>query len=134
MTRADLEHLATRWLALWSAPIDWDVFDQLHADDFEDCASAGRPPTKRGFAAGLAEWEQAFPDVQTRIEQLVVDEAVSTVAVRWSATGINRAQYLGVGPTERATYIAGIEIIEVRGGRIVRRWGEWDISDHAPVA
>ena len=134
MTRHDLERLATQWLSLWSAPIDWGLFGQLHADDFEDCASAGRPPTKSGFAAGLAEWAQAFPDVQTRVEQLVVDEVSSTVAVRWSATGTNRAPYLGVGPTQRATYVAGIEIIEVREGRIVRRWGEWDISDHAPAA
>ena len=134
MSRTELESLATRWISLWNAPIDGDLFDQLHADDFEDCASAGRPPTKSGFAAGLAEWAQAFPDVRTRVDQLVVDEAASTVAVRWSASGTNRAQYLGVGPTQRVTYIAGIEIIEIRGGRIVRRWGEWDISDHAPLA
>jgi steroid delta-isomerase-like uncharacterized protein len=134
MTRADLEHLAHRWITLWCAPIDWTLFDRLHADDFEDCASAGRPPTKQGFASGLAEWAQAFPDVRTRAEQLVVDEAAGTVAVRWSATGTNRAEYLGVGPTNRVTYIAGIEVIEVRDGRIARRWGEWDISDHAPVS
>ncbi len=134
MTRREIEALAAQWITLWSAPIDWDLFDRLHADAFEDGASAGRPPTKSGFAAGLAEWAQAFPDIRTRIEQLVVDEDASTVAVRWSATGTNRAPYLGVGPTERMTYIAGIEIIELRGGRIVRRWGEWDISDHAPLS
>lgn len=134
MTRTELEALATNWVSLWCAPIDRDLFDRLHADDFEDCASAGRPPTKQGFAAGLAEWAEAFPDVVTRVEQLVVDEAAATVAVRWSATGTNRKAYLGVGPTQRVTYIAGIEIIEVRGGRIVRRWGEWDISDHAPLS
>ncbi len=134
MTRQDLETVATRWISLWSAPVDGALFDQLHADDFEDCASAGRPPTKAGFAAGLAEWEQAFPDIRARVEQLVVDEAAGVVAVRWSAAGTNRRQYLGVGPTERLTYIAGIEIIEIRAGRIVRRWGEWDITDHAPLA
>jgi steroid delta-isomerase-like uncharacterized protein len=134
MTRTELEHLATQWISLWSAPIDQLLFDRLHADDFVDCASAGRPPTKGGFAAGLAEWAQAFPDIRARVEQLVVDEAAATVAVRWSATGTNRAEYLGVGPTQRVTYIAGIEIIEIRGGRIVKRWGEWDISDHAPLS
>jgi steroid delta-isomerase-like uncharacterized protein len=133
MTRPELANVAHQWLTLWCAPIDWTLFERLHADDFEDCASAGRPPTKSGFASGLAEWAQAFPDIRARVEQLVVDEAAGTVAIRWSASGTNRAAYLGVGPTNRVTYIAGIEVIEVRGGRLVRRWGEWDISDHAPV-
>ena len=35
-----------------------------------------------------------------------------------------------VGPTHRMTRTTGIEIIEVRAGRIVRRWGEWDITAH----
>lgn len=134
MTRAELEQLARRWITLWCAPVDWDLFERLHAEDFEDCASAGRPPTKRGFAAGMAEWAEAFPDIAAQVEQLVVDEAASTVAVRWSARGTNRKCYLGVGPTDRLTYIAGIEIVELRDGRIVRRWGEWDITDHASDA
>jgi steroid delta-isomerase-like uncharacterized protein len=134
MTRSELEHVAAQWISLWSAPIDAGLFDRLHADDFVDCAPAGRPPTKGGFATGLAEWAQAFPDIRTRVEQLVVDEAAAAVAVRWSATGTNRAAYLGVGPTQRVTYIAGIEIIEIRDGRVVKRWGEWDITDHAPLS
>lgn len=60
----------------------------------------------------------------------MVDEPAQRVAVRWSATGTNRSRYLDVGPTHAATRITGIEIVEVRGGRIVRRWGEWDITAH----
>jgi hypothetical protein len=26
---------------MWCAPVDWDLFDRLHADDFEDCSAAG---------------------------------------------------------------------------------------------
>ena len=78
----------------------------------------------------MAEFITAFPDLQTRVEDLVVDEVRSTVAVRWSAQGTNRAAYLGIGPTGRLTTITGIEIIEIQDGQITRRWGEWDISDH----
>ena len=35
------------------------------------------------------------------------------------------------GPTGKKTPVTGIEIIEVREGRIMRRWGEWDITAHA---
>ncbi len=134
--RDALAAIASRWISLWCVPIDWSVFRSLHADDFEDRASAGRPATRDGFAQGLAELVRAFPDLQTRVEDLVIDEAASKVAVRWSATGTNRGRYLGIGPTNRRTALSGIEIIEVRDGRVVRRWGDWDPSGHraAPMA
>lgn len=128
--RTELESIARRWISLWSVPVDWDRFDQLHHEDFEDCASAGRPSDRAGFAAGLARMVEAFPDLRASTEHAVVDEAQSQVAVRWSAQGTNRARYLGVGPTGRPTTITGIEIIEIADGRIVRRWGEWDITAH----
>ena len=37
---------------------------------------------------------------------------------------------VGVGPTGKLTEFRRIEIIEVRNGKIVRRWGEWDAGDH----
>jgi steroid delta-isomerase-like uncharacterized protein len=128
--RDQLEIVASQWIALWCAPVDWQLFDRLHADDFEDCASAGRPSTKAGFGQGIADLIDAFPDLCTTVEDLVVDEARSRIAVRWAARGTNRSEYRGVGPTDRPTTITGIEIIEVHDGRIVRRWGEWDITAH----
>jgi steroid delta-isomerase-like uncharacterized protein len=128
--REQLESVARRWIALWCVPVDWQEFDHLHAEDFEDCSSAGRENTKQAFAGGLAKLIGAFPDLKAAVEDLVVDESRGRVAVRWSATGTNRSAYLGAGPTDRSTTITGIEIIEIRDGRIVKRWGEWDITAH----
>ncbi|MCE9595988.1 MAG: ester cyclase [Planctomycetes bacterium] len=128
--RAALEEAARRWTSLWSAPVDWELFERLHRDDFEDCASGGRPPTKSGFASGLELLVRAFPDLRTEVDEMVVDVERARVAVRWTARGTNLGCYLGVGPTGRETRITGIEIIELAAGRIARRWGEWDISDH----
>jgi predicted ester cyclase len=96
--RDQLEIVASQWIALWCAPVDWQLFDRLHADDFEDCASAGRPSTKAGFGQGIADLIDAFPDLCTTVEDLVVDEARSRIAVRWAARGTNRSEYRGVGP------------------------------------
>ncbi len=128
--RAALEDVARRWLSLWTAPVDWALFERLHAPDFCDGSPGGRPPTRDAFATGIAALIAAFPDLRTVADDLVVDEAAGRVAVRWTSTGTNRAPYLGVGPTGRVTRITGIEIIEIRDGRVVRRWGEWDIGDH----
>ena len=128
--RAELENVTRRWIALWAAPGDWAAFERIHAESFEDCAAAGRPTDRAGFAAGARALIAAFPDLVTRVDDLVVDEAAAKVAVRWSATGTNRTAYLVAGPTVLATTITGIEIVEIRGGRIVRRWGEWAITAH----
>lgn len=129
-SRAELVDIATEWISLWCTPVNWSRFDALHADSFEDCLSAGRPCTKEGYAEGLADLVRVFPDLQTRVTDLVVDEINSKVAVRWMAEGTNRQPFLGVGPTNQLTKFSGIEIIEIHHGKIVRRWGEWDISAH----
>jgi hypothetical protein len=41
--REELIEVAKAWINLWSAPVDWIRFDQLHADTFIDHSSAGRP-------------------------------------------------------------------------------------------
>jgi predicted ester cyclase len=117
-------------LSLWNTPVDWALFDSIHSETFEDCASSGRPMTKQGFAQGLAQLARAFPDLRTVLESLVIDDQNSTVAIRWSARGTNVERFLEIGPTNRATEMTGIEIIEIVGGQVTRRWGEWDISAH----
>ncbi len=129
-TRQELIATATKWLSLWNTPVDWALFDRIHSETFEDCASSGRAPTKQGFAEGLAQLARAFPDLRTMLHSLVIDEQTSTVAVRWSGRGTNVERFLEIGPTNRATAMTGIEIIQIALGQVVRRWGEWDISAH----
>jgi steroid delta-isomerase-like uncharacterized protein len=132
MTRSELATLTTEWISLWGAPFDRKRFDRLHADDFRDASPAGRPATKAGFAEGVVRLLRVFPDLDTRVEDLVIDEQRQSVAVRWSARGVAVEPFLGRGPTGRATSITGIEIVRVRDGRIVERWGEWDPEAGAP--
>jgi len=126
--RSQLEYIALQWISLWCSPVNWALFDEIHADHFEDCSSAGRPNTKAGFAEGLKEMLYAFPDLITTVEDLVVDEQQARVAVRWRAQGTNKYPFLGHGPTNKESVITGIEIIYIVDNQIVRRWGEWDIT------
>jgi len=134
MTRSDLEDIARRWISLWCAPTDWELFDELHSDDFEDMSPAGRDTSKRGFALGLKQLVDAFPDLTTKVDDMIVDEQAQRVAVRWSSVGTNKLPFLGVVPTNRETPITGIEIIEILDGQIKKRWGEWDITAHKASA
>jgi len=129
MERDALSRISREWVSLWCPSPRRSRFDALHADEFADHSSAGRAPTKEAFWHGLMDLVTAFPDLDSRVDDLVIDESTCRVAVRWSARGTNRARYLGKGPTHQVVHITGIEIIEIHGGRITDRWGEWDISD-----
>ena len=133
MDRPALETLTRQWISLWCAPVDWRLFNRLHGETFEDYSAVGRASDKKGFALGLTEVITAFPDLQRWIEDLVIDEQRSRVAVRWVAEGIQQASFLGQDPTHQRTVFTGIEILEVAGGQITGRWGDWDFPTTVPV-
>ena len=127
--RSALIELARQWISLWTAPLNRGLFEALHAEDFADESPAGRGANKAAFRRGIEDLFAAFPDLRAQADDFVVDESAGRVAVRWSAKGTNRARFLGHGPTNKPIRMTGIEIIEFRGAEIIRRWGEWDISE-----
>jgi steroid delta-isomerase-like uncharacterized protein len=127
LTGAALRALARRWLALWNDERP-DVFDELHAVNFVDHAPAGRATTRQAFAAGITELRAAFPDLRVAEEDLVVDVDAQKLTVRWSGAGHHRAAFLGVPATGRQITFHGIELLQVAGGVIAERWGEWDAA------
>lgn len=128
--RSKFIYLAKQWISLWNSTLNLELFDDLHSDDFIDLSSSGRPSDKNGFKQGIIKLLTAFPDLQTNVDDILIDFDKSQIAIRWSSTGINKKNYLGIGPTEKKTKITGIEIIEIKDSKIIKRWGEWDISDH----
>lgn len=125
-----MKQLARQWISLWNAPGNKELFYALHSPGFQDCSSAGRGSDRDSFYSGICKFLEAFPDVVTVTEDIIPDSETGKIAIRWNSKGVNRVQYLGVGPTNKLTGITGIEIIEVSNGQIIRRWGEWDISHH----
>jgi steroid delta-isomerase-like uncharacterized protein len=104
-----------------------EVVDRLHAPGFVDRDPGGRPPDAEGFKRGIRDLYAAFPDFSARVEDVVVDAASRTAAVRWTAAGTHRGPYLGAAPTGRRIAFKGIEVLRFDAqGRIAERWGEWD--------
>jgi len=66
----------------------------------------------------------AFPDRKFTLEDVfgVDDKAV----VRWSATMTHAGEYLDIPATNRKVQITGITIAEIKDGKIVRGWDNWD--------
>lgn len=128
--RLKLENIAKSWISLWNSPINLNSFEELHSENFIDLSSSGRPSDKNGFKLGIIKLLEAFPDLKTEIDSILVDEEKSQIAIRWNSIGKNKLKYLGIGPTNKITRITGIEIIEIENDKITKRWGEWDITNH----
>jgi steroid delta-isomerase-like uncharacterized protein len=124
-----IREIAHRWIEHGWRDGNLDVVDELHSADFVDHDSAGRPPDNSGFKAGIARLYAGFPDFRAEISDLVIDATRGTAAIRWTATGTHRGNYLGAEPSDRVITFKGIEIIRIRDDRIVERWGEWDGLD-----
>ncbi len=129
--REDLEAIALRWMELGWREGDTDGVLALYAPDFVDFSSPfatpdGQPGTGAQNVEGIRALYRAFPDFYAEVDDLLVDVEAGKVAVRWTATGTHRGEFLGLLPTGRQVTFHGIEMLTITGGLITERAGEWD--------
>ncbi len=121
-----LKAVAERWMEEIWRKRDFAAFDEIHAPDFVDRSPAGRASDRTSYRQSIIELFAAFPDWEAIIDDLLVDATTSKVAVRWTATGTHRGEFLGFAPSDKRITFRGIEIVRIEGSRIVERWGEWN--------
>ncbi|MEV5836750.1 ester cyclase [Nocardia sp. NPDC052112] len=106
---------------------DLDVFDEVIAADcinhdpqnpFADVHGSD------GFKKLAQMYLAAFSDQRFLVnEQIAEGDFVTT---RWTATGTNDGEMLGMSPTGKSAVVQGITISRFRDGKIVESWGCWD--------
>ena len=103
-----------------------DVIDELIADNFV-ATVVGAPEQIRGpqgFREFVVTYRKAFPDLRITIdEQLAEGE---TVVTRWTATGTNEGELMGIPATGKQATTAGINVNRISGGKLVEGWGLFD--------
>lgn len=128
--RDELAAIAHHWIAAGWQRGDADAVLAIYAPDFVDLSNpSGQPGTREENVAGIRDLYAAFPDFQTTVDELIIDELASRVTVRWSAVGTHRGPFFGASPTGKRITFRGIEILHIRDGLIVQRSGEWDAYD-----
>jgi steroid delta-isomerase-like uncharacterized protein len=94
------------------------VIEELLAEEFVDHTPLpGLPPTRDGVAMLFAGMRHAFPDLRVTIEEQIADD--EKVATRKTFEGTHRATFLGVEPTGNAVRFEVIDILTLRGGKIL---------------
>jgi predicted ester cyclase len=78
------------------------------------------------FKAFRQSFLSAFPDLQVKVEDVLVDGDKS--AVRLSFTGTHTGHGIGIDPTRRRVAATAIAMMVWCEGRIVEAWNEFDAA------
>ena len=134
--RETAEDVARRLVDAWNARI-LDDFIGLLAPDVEWYDPAMPEPPARGRAAVRAFAEdilRAFPDFTYEIQPPICgspDGSRCAIVWRISATHLHAFGPLGYAPTGRRGNIEGVDIIDIRDGRVTRILTAFDLIDAA---
>ena len=102
---------------------DFDVADELVA---EEVVRNGQPVGRRGLVGVIAAIRAAFPDFQTKVEDLVGEG--DKVAWRYSSGGVHTgAPLFGTVAAGHAVNWTGTAIVRVKAGRIEEVWDNVDL-------
>ncbi|MGE0068275.1 MAG: ester cyclase [Solirubrobacterales bacterium] len=106
---------------------DIDGFGELLADDFvEHEETPGLAPTKEGVIEFFRMYRAAFPDLQMRVEEVLVSGEKSVI--RATATGTHDGDLMGMPATGRSVEVKLIDIMAFDDeGMIREHWGLVDM-------
>jgi steroid delta-isomerase-like uncharacterized protein len=103
-----------------------EVIDELIADNFV-ATVVGAPEQIRGpqgFREFVVMYRKAFPDLRITVDEQFAEG--ETVITRWTATGTNEGELMGMPATGKQATTAGININRISGGKLVEGWGLFD--------
>jgi steroid delta-isomerase-like uncharacterized protein len=102
------------------------LLDQLAVEDYvEHDPFPGQGNGRVDLRARVEAILGAFDPLQFRLLDLVAEE--DRVVVRWSQTGTHTGPFMGITPTGREFTITGIDIHQLRDGRMAEHWHVVDL-------
>src|SRR5262245_41557795 len=101
---------------------DFEVFEELFADDFVDhTPQPNMTPDKAGVRKLYGYIREAFPDFHAEIHWQFADgDRVTTYKTYY---GTHEGPFLGIAPTHRAIHFETVDVMRVRNGKITDHWG-----------
>lgn len=103
-----------------------DILEELVSPDYYDHHPLpGTSPDLDGLKQRFAIRNQAFPDFQATIVQLVAEG--DKVAVIMSGKGTHLGDFMGAEPTGREFTIPEAHVFRLANGRLIEHWGLTDL-------
>lgn len=102
-----------------------DVIDEAFAETFVDAGHPERGHGPESVKAHVREMRTRFPDLQVRVEQIVVEGDLAVA--RLVSSGTHRGAFAGLAPTGRFVHWDGFVLRRFKQGRIVHQWTRFDM-------
>jgi len=101
---------------------NYEVFEQLFADDFKDhTPQPNMTPDKPGVLGLYKGLRAAFPDFHAVIHWQTADGDVVTTFKTYHGT--HKGSFLGIPPTGKKIHFETVDAMRVEDGRIKEHWG-----------
>jgi len=112
--------ISRRWIEeIWQKAAS---IDELLSEDFSfNYASSGTEPNRETYEDFVKIYLERFPDIKFSVEDVVSEG--DKVAVYWKGEGTHKGEFWGVAPTGKKVKVAGISILQIKNGKIVKEWG-----------
>jgi predicted ester cyclase len=106
---------------------DFEVFDELFAADFVDhTPQRGFGADREAVRALYRAVRAAFPDFRPEIHfQVAADDGMVTTYKTYHGT--HRGPFMGAAATGKRVRFDTVDVMRVRGGKIVEHWGVADL-------
>jgi predicted ester cyclase len=102
-----------------------DLVDELATEDYQDhVALPSQGPGRAGLKDRIAVIRAAFRP-QHVLHDVIVD--TDRVAVRWTLRGVHSAEFLGLQSTGKPIQFDGIDLYQMRNGRMAAHWNVVDM-------
>src|SRR5262245_20447459 len=109
-----------------------DAVDEIFASDFIDhsqshSALGGAGAHREGFKQMVRAVRSAFADFNAEIDFLIAEG--DFVAMCNHASGLHRAEFMGISPTNKQINMVDFHIFRLRDGKIVEHWNQLNTLD-----
>jgi ketosteroid isomerase-like protein len=84
------------------------------------------PNGPRGIKEGVGLYQQVFNDARWDLQELIVSADGNTVTVRWTGSGMQTGELMGIAPTRKRVSVSGLYVFRFTGNRISETWNNWD--------
>jgi len=99
---------------------DLDVLGQIAVEDYEEHDPLPGQGTGREGLRTRVEMLRSALGQQFTLEDVIVEG--NRVAVRWSGSGKNAGDFMGIPATGKSFTIAGIDVHRIQDGRMAEHW------------
>ena len=121
--------VARAWEAAWDRG-EFNALEALLAPDYvRESARSGRKTGAADLVESIRATREAFPDLVTTIDQIIVDEDEESLAIFWNSVGTFEHELAGVPATGTRVETRGSNQVSLQDGKFVSERVTWDQTE-----